>query len=410
MYYAVGDGGILATYISGTTGARIFGRVARTAECVIPAKVNLGYTEYYVTEIATDAFRFEPALVALTIPDFIQHIGYGEKSFDGLVLHLTHETPLSTYGLFASAKAIFVPDELLEKYKTQLYYCSDIIFPESSLTDDGLLIQNNNVVAYYGSSSAVIIPDGINRVHRDIFAGCDWIESLTLPFVGAKLTGAAETNFGYIFGGNENVPSTLTSVTITQEDRIENNAFANCKYITSITLPNTVREIGDYAFYGCEALFSVNIPEGVTSIGKYAFNMCDRLYSIFIPDSATSIGDFALAAGAGLRYLTVGGANRIYRSDNNCVIETASKTLIAGCSRSIIPQGVTTIGAGAFWGVTQLTAISIPASVKTIEADAFAECASLATINFAGTKAQWDAINKSEAGIAEDVTIEFTAK
>jgi hypothetical protein len=383
IYYAVSSGGLLFTYFSGASGAHVFGRVSRTPVCVIPARVTIGYNQYYVTEIAVDAFRFDAALRSLTIPDFIRNIGYGENSFEGVVLHLTHETPLVTDGLFASAKAIFVKDELLDKYKTDLGYCSDKIFAESSLTEDGLHIINNNVAAYYGSSTDVTVPDGINRIYRDTFAGCDWIESITLPFVGAKLTGIAETNFGYIFGGNENVPSSLVSVTITREERIEKEAFANCKYITSVTLPSTVRQIDDYAFYGCEALFSVNIPDGVTKIGKYAFNACDRLYNIFIPNSVTSIGEAALAAGGALNYLTVGADNGVYHSYYNCIIETASNKLIAVCKTSIIPADIRTIGAGAFAGLSE------------------------AAINFAGTEQQWNAIIKSGESIPEDVEIVF---
>jgi predicted small secreted protein len=50
---------------------------------------------------------------------------------------------------------------------------------------------------------------------------------------------------------------------------IESSAFANCDYLTSVTIPNSVTSIGERAFWG--ALTSVTIPNSVTSIGKYAF-------------------------------------------------------------------------------------------------------------------------------------------
>ncbi|MCI7571569.1 MAG: leucine-rich repeat domain-containing protein, partial [Bacteroidales bacterium] len=57
-------------------------------------------------------------------------------------------------------------------------------------------------------------------------------------------------------------------------------AFAYCRGLTSVTLPNSVTSIGDYAFSNCSGLTSVTIPNSVTSIGKRAFYECIGLTSI----------------------------------------------------------------------------------------------------------------------------------
>ena len=68
--------------------------------------------------------------------------------------------------------------------------------------------------------------------------------------------------------------------------------FSSCKYLQSITIPNSVTKIGDYAFEKCYSLQSVTIPNSVTSIGHNAFDSCESLQSITIP-YVTKIGYYA---------------------------------------------------------------------------------------------------------------------
>ena len=72
---------------------------------------------------------------------------------------------------------------------------------------------------------------------------------------------------------------------------ITNNVYINGQGIISFDGPITT--IGNEAFQNCRSLTSVNIPDSVTSIGSYAFYYCTSLTSITIPDSVTSIGDGA---------------------------------------------------------------------------------------------------------------------
>ena len=190
--------------------------------------------------------------------------------------------------------------------------------------------------------------------------------------------------------------------------------------MTSITIPDSITSIGERAFENCSGLTSITIPDSVTNIGNYAFWNCSGLTSITIPDSVTHIGWGAFEWCDGLESITVERDNPNYHSAGNCIIETASKTLIAGCKNSVIPNdgSVTSIGDYAFGGCSGLTSITIPDSVTSIGYYAFSycssltsviipnsvtsigyrafyECSDLTTINFQGTKAQWRAIEKA---------------
>ena len=75
--------------------------------------------------------------------------------------------------------------------------------------------------------------------------------------------------------------SSLTSVTIPESvTEIGGSAFSVCSGLTSVMIPNSVTTIGDVAFYNCSSLTSVTIPNSVTSIGSSAFSGCSGMTSI----------------------------------------------------------------------------------------------------------------------------------
>ena len=145
--------------------------------------------------------------------------------------------------------------------------------------------------------------------------------------------------------------------------------FGAPKHVTSVVLPDTVREIGQYAFTNCSSLAEINLPEGLRSIGISAFSGCEALRSVRIPSTTSEIGFSAFGIWE-LTELTVAEGNPYLYSEGNCIIERSTKTLVHGCSTSVIPDGVKTIRCCAFSGVGLKEAV-IPDSVRTIEESAF---------------------------------------
>lgn len=139
-----------------------------------------------------------------------------------------------------------------------------------------------------------------------------------------------------------------------------------------LVIPDGVKEIGNWAFRDCHNLTEVFLPYSVTRISQGAFWNCTELTSIYIPSSVTQMSGGLCAPN--LSKISVQDNNPKFCSENNCCLSKDKKTLIFGCMTSTIPNGVTTIGDGAFWFCKGLTVINIPNGIVRIGDYAFSGC------------------------------------
>ena len=165
------------------------------------------------------------------------------------------------------------------------------------------------------------------------------------------------------------IPNYINNLPVTT---IGKDAFYNCKSLTSIQIPNSVKTIGEYAFYNCKSLTSVQIPNSVTTIGRCAFLYCESLTFVQIPNSVTTIGKYAFRHCHSLTSVQI--PNSVTTIDEGAFDNCQSLMSIQ------IPNSVTTIGENAFWGCTSLTSVQIPNSVTTISDSAFYNCTSLTSV------------------------------
>ena len=142
------------------------------------------------------------------------------------------------------------------------------------------------------------------------------------------------------------------------------------EYTGEVVIPSTVT-------YGGEEY-------SVTSIGENAFAYCRSLTSITIPESVTSIGSWAFDDCNSLTSIDVASNNNNYTSIDG-VLFSKDKTILIRCPEGkatsyTIPDGVTEIGEGAFWACRDFTSITIPESVTEIGDVAFVNCRSLRSV------------------------------
>lgn len=177
------------------------------------------------------------------------------------------------------------------------------------------------------------------------------------------------------------IPTNYLGLTVTG---IGAQAFDGDSNITGITIASTVANIGDDAFAGCSSLTGMTIPAGVTNIGAGIFDAC-----------------------ASLTAITVAGGNSFYSSSNGVLFDKNQLALIEypggqsgsyavpasvtsidgeaffacnGLTNISVSVGVTNIGPSAFELCTNLTAFVIPSNVTVIQAETFFDCTALTNV------------------------------
>ena len=217
---------------------------------------------------------------------------------------------------------------------------------------------------YDNYSGKVVIPEEVTYMNRtrkvtsignQAFVNCPHITSITLP---NSVKSIGEKAFSGFCLKTITLPNSVTT--------IGNYAFASCLNLISITLSNSLTSIGDHAFDYCKHLTSITLPNSLKSIGDMAFISCYELTSIIIPNSVTTIGEGAFQYCSSLTSITIPNSATTI---GNCAFFECS-----GLTSVTIPNSVTTIGNGAFHNCSGLTSVTIPNSVMTIGKGAFYGC------------------------------------
>jgi len=264
----------------------------------------------------------------------------------------------------------------------------DVVIPEYIA---GKPVKTIGIKAFENSEIvSVVIPDTVTRLENLVFNFCYDLEHVTMGS-GVKYIG------DYIFNGVNDGANYILNIYITdleawcnishgKRDNTQKNLYLNGELLEELIIPENITKIGDRTFDNIKSLKSVIIHDGVTSIGSSAFSVCDGLVSVTIGNGVTSIGSSAFSCCVGLTSITI--------PDNVTSIGDSAFYSCRRLASVTIGNGVTSIGDEAFYDCYYLSSLTIGKGVQRIGKSAFYCCRNLSTVQFEGTKGEWENISK----------------
>ena len=338
-----------------------------------------------VTSISSNSFRNCSGLTSVTIPNSVTSIGsyaFGQCYKLVEIYNLSPSITITAGGSDSSSMGYFALDVYTSANENSKLWAN---------ADGYIFYENGDIrylMGYTGSETELVLPANCNRksyaIYKDAFTQCKRLTSVTIP--------DSVTNIGEY-------------------------AFNNCSNLISVTIGNGVTSIDNYAFYGCYNLNKVTLGESVTSIGKSAFIDCYKLVEVYNLSSSITViagsedngkvGCYALDVytsanensklwtnadgyifyeNGDIRYLMgyIGSETELILPENcngkNYAIYKDAFYYCTNLTSIIIPNGVTNIGPYAFDGCSNLTSIIIPDSVASIEKHTFYNCKSLTSV------------------------------
>lgn len=308
-------------------GAVVIVRGPDADKVEVPARIN----DLPVVEIGVEAFRNCAVLNEVTLPETVRRIG--DYAFAGCteLRRVTLNEGLESIGRQAfedcsSLGEIELPGSVRTLLPGAFRNCTLL---ENAELPEGLTEIPDE--CFRGCALLVdpVLPDGLRRIGYRAFAECMMLHMPDLPDGLEQL------------GVDCYLSSGVARITIPASvKRLGNGAFNGCEMMGSVQIEGGLTEIPEGCFENCMTLTAAELPEGIHSVGENAFRGCTSLEHVSLPESLSLIGDRAF-------------------------MECISLQLI------VLPQGLRVIGAAAFYECCRLQTLLLPPEIDSVAPDAF---------------------------------------
>ncbi len=364
-----------------------------------------------VTTVGFMVFSECPALGAITVED--GNVAY--SSVDGVLYNQDGSLLIAYPG--GKTGAFTVPAGVEDIEQNAFLGCQGI----SEVTISEGVTRIRGTAFGYSSLTRVTIPQSVRYIEYQVFEGCESLEEIRV----AEGNNWYLSEDGVLFNKNKtqliafpaqktghySVPDGVT--------RILDSAFTGSR-LTGIFFPVSLNYIGYFAFAGCDNLTEVmyfgdrnawdriEIIEGNSCLDTAEF-LCAELFGMCGDNAHFSLWEDGslIIYGTGDMYDYSGDEQapwRWYQYDVVAIAEGITSIgnwafrHAQGMEQMVIPNTVTRIGANAFEGCMQMEILLLRASVTRIEENAFLNCSALQTVDYDGSRIQWDDIDIAETG------------
>lgn len=236
------------------------------------------------------------------------------------------------------------------------------------------------ITGFTGTPTEVVIPSATNGypvtgISDRAFQDCYSLRSITIP---NSITNLGQSVFYYC----TNLADLTMGTNVTGIGQVD---FYNCSRLGSVAIPNSVTSIGSAAFDRCYGMTNISLGSSVTNIGSDAFALCSSLTNVTIPKGVTGIGIAAFSGCFDLKAINVEAGNSAYSSVGGVLFDFGQTTLVE-CPGGVVgsynvPDGVKIIGVQAFANCTNVSSVAIANSVTNVGIGAFQFCYNLANVS-----------------------------
>ena len=341
---------------------------------------------------------------------------YIPDSIEEVTLTSCTSIPEGAFKNCKNLKSVTIPKDVERIYESAFAGCTNLETLYFNAADCTYVDEN---IGVYGSSNGVhiIFGDDVQRIPRDIVS--PYTNKITLGQNIKEISAYVfddtqyyknesnwENGMLYIDNWLIDVKEDYSGEYKIKEGTIgiANNAFSNCKSVSSISIPDSVIYIGEGAFCDCTNLSCVIIPNNVTTIPSNAFDGCTNLNYVIIPQSITNISDSAFNNCYKIEWvaytgneeqwnaITIDSGNTVlenttihnnayfYNEDADIYLMISDGILLKYWGEKkdlVVPQNIHTIKDKAFSKNNNFDSVFIPKTVSTIGENTFSECSNL---------------------------------